>query len=407
MSIAMPVNTLLPVLAGVTLMRFLAMGHYALYRKIYPGFRTLVFSELLILAGIGMGLLRLVTGDGPAPVFLLNVLLLAHPVLVYHGFGAYGRVPRLAEGTRLWLLFCLANALLQAADVLIDPDMGRRVAIYSAGALALNLRIAVSLPARSRRLMPCMRLVSATYFVSALLHGLRLVDALGGYELNYPQMLQTDGPLAAFVFVRLLQSVLEMYAVFAMNSFMLEDDLKLATAQIEHLAHTDALTGVANRRGLYLSGPESLARSFAEGKPAAVLMLDLDHFKRVNDSLGHAAGDEILRGVADLCGRSLRREDVFGRYGGEEFAIVAPRTSEREAWTLAERIRVAVGQERFAPLGGGSMTVSVGVACAHSGELDELLRIADEALYEAKQNGRDRVVLTVREDELEPDAEGL
>jgi hypothetical protein len=220
----MPVNALIPVLLGVTLVRFLAMGHYALHRKVYPGFKTLVFSELLILGGLGLGLLRLATGDGPIVVFLLNLLLLAHPVLVYQGFGAYGRAPRLAEGTRLWLAICAGYALLQAANVLIAPDMGQRVILYSAGAIILYLRIAVGLPRSSRRVLPGMRLVCAAYFATALLHGLRLANALGGYGMNYAQMMQADGILAAFVLVRVLQSVLEMYAVFAMNSFMLEDD---------------------------------------------------------------------------------------------------------------------------------------------------------------------------------------
>ncbi|HWR03279.1 MAG TPA: GGDEF domain-containing protein, partial [Humidesulfovibrio sp.] len=119
----------------------------------------------------------------------------------------------------------------------------------------------------------------------------------------------------------------------------------------------------------------------------------LDHFKRVNDTLGHVAGDELLRDVAALCQRSLREGDVFARYGGEEFVVVAPFTTAREAEVLAERLRQAVEAEPFAATPDRRVTASFGVVSARQGCLETLLKIADEALYDAKEAGRNTVVL--------------
>jgi len=395
--LSLRVGALLPVLLGITLTRFLAMGHYALQRKVYPGFKTLVFTELLGLGSLAVSILRVGLGDTAAIVFSMNFLLLAHAVLVYHGFGAYVRAPKLNAGTKRWLVLCFVVSLAQVCDAVFAPDMARRVAVFSVMMMILNLRVGAGLLWRARRPLPGLRLVCFSYFVTAGLGALRLLFALKGYELTYGQMLQADTLLAGFVLVRILQSVLELYAAFTMNSAMLEDELKLATAQIEHMAHTDALTGLLNRRGLDLAGPEALRRSCAAHAPTAVLMLDLDHFKRVNDTLGHAAGDELLRAVAKLWTGQLRHEDVFARYGGEEFVVVAPMTAEREALALAERMRQAAARADIPALSGQRITVSVGVAVSVASKgspghaLETLIQSADAALYEAKQTGRDRV----------------
>jgi two-component system cell cycle response regulator len=123
-------------------------------------------------------------------------------------------------------------------------------------------------------------------------------------------------------------------------------------------------------------------------------MLDVDYFKRLNDTFGHAAGDDALRHVADRIARSLRTEDLAGRWGGEEFVVVLPHTSVDDALVVAERLRADIAD---APVGLGTgsdlvpLSVSIGVA-AHQGELpDVLLHRADLALYDAKNSGRDRV----------------
>jgi diguanylate cyclase (GGDEF)-like protein len=396
-SLHLQLGTLLPILLGITLVRVLVMGHYALHRKVYPGFRTMILAELLVFVGMLVFFLRDRAGLAPPVVFLTNVVILSHSVLIYHGLGAYGRLPRLRAGTWQNSLFILAVGLLQTADVLFDPSMPRRVVIFSAAALLLTLRIGLELPWRCRRRLPGLKLLCASYLGLAFFHVLRAVNAGAVPGDSFAALLQTDVVAAYSIAYRILQSVLELYVVFAMNSTMLEDDLQLATSQIERMAQTDSLTGALNRRGLEILGRAALRRSYAQSAPAALIMFDLDWFKRVNDTLGHAAGDELLRDMAVLCRKSLRSEDVFARYGGEEFVVVAPCTDAREARLLAERIRQAVEDALFPVTGGKRVTASFGVASARGATLAELLQDADEALYTAKQSGRNQVILSVPE----------
>jgi len=383
------------VLLGVTLVRVLAMWHYASKRRVYPGFRPLMLAALLVFAGMGALMLRARFGETVLLVILTNVVLLAPDVLVYYGLGEYGRMPHLRARTTQNALFVAFVCLVQTADVLIDPNMVRRVVIFSAAALLLAARIGLELPWRSRRRLPGMRILCFSYLITAGLQILRGFNALAVPGFTMLTMGQGDVIGVYSVFYRILQSALELYVVFAMNSAMLEDDLHVATSQIERMAQTDALTGAYNRRGMELLGAEALYRSFALNMPAAVLMLDLDHFKQVNDSLGHAAGDKLLRSVAAMCAASLRKEDVLARYGGEEFVVIAPQTKLHEAGLLAQRIRLAIEGACFEVLGGGRMTVSIGVAGAREGSLEALLKSADAALYQAKVSGRNQVVVAV------------
>jgi diguanylate cyclase (GGDEF)-like protein len=158
-------------------------------------------------------------------------------------------------------------------------------------------------------------------------------------------------------------------------------------------AQIDALTGLWNRRYFdqRLEAEMSLARR--SRRPLSVLMLDLDHFKAINDNYGHPMGDEVLRRIGLLLSEQVRLEDVACRYGGEEFAILAPNTPSSEA-DLAERLRVEVEKMRFT-FGGHEVkiTTSIGVADLVSAGSRPLIQVADEALYQAKRNGRNRVVV--------------
>lgn len=164
---------------------------------------------------------------------------------------------------------------------------------------------------------------------------------------------------------------------------------------------TDALTGLYNRRYLTRRLEEELARAQRYAQPLSCLFADVDHFKRINDTYGHAAGDEVLRELAARVRCHLRSSDVAVRYGGEEFALLLPQTAAREAARIAERIRATVREEpvptRAGPI---PVTVSIGVAQARPelGQRREtvgtaLLAAADAALYQAKDKGRDCVVL--------------
>lgn len=160
-------------------------------------------------------------------------------------------------------------------------------------------------------------------------------------------------------------------------------------------AHTDDLTGLPNRRRFFELAEREIVRAQRYDEPLAVVMLDLDHFKEVNDSHGHAAGDQVLRAVADACRDVLRTSDVVGRLGGEEFAILLPATSLDGARQFAERLRSAIAACRIGLPGAEiSLTATLGVAARVPGEdltLDELLARADAALYRGKAAGRNRV----------------
>jgi diguanylate cyclase (GGDEF)-like protein len=163
------------------------------------------------------------------------------------------------------------------------------------------------------------------------------------------------------------------------------------------------LTGLFNRRSLDARLDQELKRHMRHREGFCLLMADLDHFKKVNDTYGHLAGDAVLRRAAQALQAGLRTTDFLARYGGEEFAVILPHTGQSQAWMLAERLRrrVAAGGVRYA---GRSIpvTVSIGLASFTPGQAAtpaSLLGLADQALYAAKSAGRNRVsIATTRED---------
>jgi diguanylate cyclase (GGDEF)-like protein len=160
-------------------------------------------------------------------------------------------------------------------------------------------------------------------------------------------------------------------------------------------ASHDPLTGLWNRREILAILVKQLSRVRREGGCVSVIMADLDHFKKVNDTYGHMAGDVVLRQTARRMLSLVRDYDYVGRYGGEEFLLVLPGCDRDSALTFAERLRQRIGGEGMAiPEGRVSVTISLGVAsadAASAGYVDTLVRAADQALYRAKRGGRNRV----------------
>ena len=170
---------------------------------------------------------------------------------------------------------------------------------------------------------------------------------------------------------------------------------KLLEEELRRQAHVDYLTGVYNRRHCMERAEQELSRAHRYGKPLSMLMLDIDHFKLINDRYGHKVGDTVLKAVADLSHATLRDVDILGRLGGEEFAVLLPETDRPAALDAAERLRETIANARI-PLAGSepvSFSVSIGVSSMGSAEdnIDVLLNRADKALYEAKDGGRNRV----------------
>ena len=182
-----------------------------------------------------------------------------------------------------------------------------------------------------------------------------------------------------------LQSVADMCAIAIQNANSFE--------RVQQMAEMDGLTGIYNRRHLERRLVAELERMTRYQHGMAVLMVDIDHFKRVNDEFGHLLGDEVLRQISVLFGQSLRKLDVLCRYGGEEFAILLPETTGMNAVNVAEKLRRKIEEHNFAGVP-RPVTVSIGHADfpEHGSTRDELVGAADAALYSAKQGGRNRVV---------------
>jgi diguanylate cyclase (GGDEF)-like protein len=171
---------------------------------------------------------------------------------------------------------------------------------------------------------------------------------------------------------------------------------------LEALATIDFLTGLYNRRHFEALAGIEFARAHRYMRPLSMLMIDVDHFKDVNDRLGHAAGDIVLQDVAALCRANIRESDVVARVGGEEFAIMLPETTQSAAAQFAERLRAQIGRHALVIFGEKvRVTVSIGVAgCAPTAAgTQDLQRRADQALYDAKNTGRNKVAVAP---ELEP-----
>lgn len=174
------------------------------------------------------------------------------------------------------------------------------------------------------------------------------------------------------------------------------DELKQALVELEKLATTDPLTGIANRRHLLTLAEREFQRTHRYNNPFSVLMIDIDHFKLINDNYGHNIGDEALKIMADVTVNALRKVDIFGRFGGEEFVVFLPETQADEALLVAERIREAIATTPiYVDDQTIHITVSIGVTIYESSEisLDGLLMEADKALYDAKKQGRNQVVI--------------
>jgi diguanylate cyclase (GGDEF)-like protein len=171
--------------------------------------------------------------------------------------------------------------------------------------------------------------------------------------------------------------------------------LDQAMRRLEDLAMTDSLTGVRNRRCFMQVAALEFERATRHGRPMAVVLIDVDHFKRINDRHGHQCGDQALIEIAQACQGTLRKTDLLARFGGEEFIVLLPETGQREAVRLAERMRNAVSTDLRLPdhQRPGAVTISLGaVALSRSTPtLDILIQAADQALYDAKHAGRNRV----------------
>jgi diguanylate cyclase (GGDEF)-like protein len=270
-------------------------------------------------------------------------------------------------------LFLILDGLL---SVHLDPDDSEPVALLPAGETVGEISVIDEHP------------------VSASVRAARPSRLLAVDEDTFWRMTQASHAFAANMLLLLAQRM-------RANNFRIVESLRLRE-KLERDATVDGLTGVCNRRWLDERLPRYLTRHQRDARPFSLLMIDVDYFKRFNDSYGHAAGDQALVMVAATLTRNLRPSDEVVRYGGEEFAVLLPGIDTSGAVTTAERLRLAVSRAKLTLEGEPAapptmlppITISIGVASLAAGDdARALLGRADEALYRAKQGGRDRVVV--------------
>jgi len=288
-----------------------------------------------------------------------------------------------------WQYFVPVALAMVMAALLADDIRGRFIWGGLIFGFQLVLVARLLLTDKETRAGRAWRLLFGGLIVMMMVLGLRAAAALSGYaEFAQPQSAIAPHPVQIISFIAIMATVLIGSVGFILMVKERTD------REVLELAMTDSLTGIPNRRALMEQAELVMARRGS--LPIALLMIDVDHFKRINDTLGHPAGDAVLRQVTRQLAGRLRGGDVFGRYGGEEFCVIAPDTDAEGAMTLAESLRDIIA---FRPLSTErdqlQVTVSVGVACCPSDcmlELKDLLVEADAALYAAKEAGRNRVV---------------
>ncbi|AZE55095.1 hypothetical protein C4K03_2940 [Pseudomonas synxantha] len=211
--------------------------------------------------------------------------------------------------------------------------------------------------------------------------------------LFQPSSMQVGVALAVLVFSSFVASATRKLSDALEKAFRLTRQMEWAHTISTHAAQTDELTGLMNRRAFFEQAQLLYAQCRQNQQPLCALMLDMDHFKYINDTYGHQAGDQVLRQVGGVISASFRQADVSGRLGGEEFAVLLPNTSLETARTIGEQLIEAIAGLSAEPVQG--LTASLGVASTEGNEQDlpGLMNDADQALYRAKSLGRNQVVM--------------
>ena len=367
------------ILVSGVLSLLMAMVLYFLRRSFPPSIRGL--SEWAAGPAVIFVATLLFGARGAIPdafsVVLANLLLLSGAALLY--FGSQ-RFYNLTPSIRPWSALILLAMLPIAWFALVDPHYGVRVAIFG-GLMSLLALVHARLILRRGAHTFSSYFTGGALLLLALSQALRCLSAL---DLSAGDRILDNNLPTQTVYVTLNAFTILMTTIGMV--LMATDKLR---AEIEFLASHDALTGALSRRVLIDACEQELERCRRKAHRMALLMIDLDNFKSINDARGHLVGDRVLVDFTIRAKAALRRPDRFGRFGGEEFVALLPETSLGEALVVAERIRAAA-ENSTAEHG---YTVSVGVAGNHADDsaVDAVLNRADTALYAAKAAGRNCV----------------
>ena len=368
----------------IVVLTFLSAGMLALVARQarnVGGVMWWAWAELLVGTGLLVALLQNVVS--PWLSFVVgNPLLVAGTAMTWGGLKIYKNEP---PPVRTIVALVVASALLAWWFAIVEPMPAVRItansllyAVLSALA-AHTLLVRVAQPLRT------------AYWITGSAFGIygfaMLVRAvfIGLIDQGTSNFTATPVNMVTFILAAIAQLTITFGMILMVTYRM--------SMNMERLASLDALTGALNRRSLEQRATEVAARG--AGRPIGVIMLDIDHFKQVNDRYGHAAGDYVLQQVTGLGRAQLRERDLFARMGGEEFCVVLAEGDEDRAVRIAERIREACAREPILFNGIDiDVRLSAGVAAGRvsGGALEDLIGQADLALYQAKQTGRNRVV---------------
>jgi len=384
-----PLNTAL--LLGFSLQVSLALVMVLAYamRRTYPGYRSWTFALVCWVVAGGSFYGRELLGEAVS-VVLCNGFYFASALLFYSGLARFYHFDQDRARQRQNALVALFMYGVVLFFLFVENDLNLRVLLNSLTVGFLMVRTGVdSLRAAGGRCLQIQKLLSGCFFLLASLIVLRGVMAMAMRPDT--EILRLGSGILPLLMGNIMSLVVMVFCMITLTNCRLEQELIESRESLREQAQLDALTGLYNRRRFTELAAHDVLQARRYGHPLSVIMFDMDSFKQVNDTYGHAVGDEVLRGVAEVCRRDLRDVDVAARWGGEEFVVLLPHTGIVGAQETAERLRVSMESLRADLVGELGATASFGVATLHQEDLEDLLLRADACLYEAKNGGRNRV----------------
>lgn len=383
---SLDVRTILVIFSLLAFMFFCLLELAGLQVGKIRGVRQWAVANLCTSAGFGFAYVYTSAPVGDNWAFALGASFIAIGVsLQFTGIQAFKEK---RSDWRMALLFVLVFVAQSIWFSVLYPDIYVRCIVNSllfalaSAACARELLIQVESPLKTAYWV-----TGISFTILAFVMLARAVSIWLSPSESYGLYVNRPLNSLTFTFACMLQFCVTFGFILMLNYRLIED--------LQKLASLDPLTGALNRRRLEDDAARLKARSIRTGETLAIMMIDIDHFKSINDRFGHPVGDDVLRRLADIAQKSVRVEDYFARYGGEEFCMLLPATTEKDAHELAERLRVAYSKYKI-ELGKDSanITVSIGVADSATVGLDfsALVAAADQALYQAKQGGRNQVV---------------
>jgi len=385
------IRTLVILSAIMPLGMGILMAVYLFQRKVYPGFERWTMSNFVFSLGFFSLSLRGYIPDF-ITVILSNSLLVYCEILVFEGIQRFfGR--RAFDPVNYLIL--TVYILVQSYFTYITPNINSRIFWICLVLSILILRSGVALlHSTIPRLERTTRSAAFIFLVTGIIPFLRAMHVL----FQHNQIDLMDDELSAWANVVIVTAVMIWdFQYFFLTSARLEMELSQSHEEITQRANTDYLTKLHNRQYFMERGEVEFERSKRENQPIAILFIDVDDLKTINDRFGHAAGDRAVQQTAQILKNEVRPYDLAARFGGDEFVMLICNVNKEQAALIAERIRALAEQ---APISPNQQTtyirLSLGVAAAspQDVQLDQVLQRADSALYRAKSEGRNRVAVS-------------